>query len=115
MMQRLRKGVLDLGYLPVTYGGQLIIGNRDGTSTAYDEYGRRPWQKDFKGFDKSGVDDDWNTFQRFNGEFARLFGPYRRGRSFSHMQLDSEKDDDEFHAYHLRQEELHKSVRKKKQ
>lgn len=86
----------------VVYGGQLLIGHKDGTSEAYDEYGRRPWQSGFKGFDKSGVDDDWNTFHQFQGEFARIFGAYRKGRSFnSHTELDNEKDSDEYHKYHL--------------
>ena len=56
----------------VVYGGQLLIGHKDGTSEAYDEYGRRPWQSGFKGFDKSGVDEDWDTLHQFQGEFARL-------------------------------------------
>jgi hypothetical protein len=85
----------------VTYSGQIIIGNKDGTATAFDEYGRRPWQQGFRGGDDSGPDDDWNTFQRFNGEFATLFGPERRGRAFNAMRLDNERDDDDFHEYHL--------------
>lgn len=96
----------------VTYGGQMIIGHNDGTSSAFDEYGRRPGQPGFKGFDKSGVEDDWNTFQRFKGEFARLFGPYRRGRSFEHMQLDNEYDDEEYHQYHLDLEKEYKNKRR---
>lgn len=94
------------------YGGQIIIGHRDGTSSAFDEYGRRPWQKGFKGFDKSGVEDDWNTLHRFQGEFARLFGPYRRGRAFNAMRIDNERDDDEFHKYHLSLENKYKKIKK---
>jgi len=61
-----------------------------------------------------GVDDDWNTFHCFQGEFARLFGPYRRGRSFGHMSLDDERDSDDYHRYHLgleRKELKHKLKR----
>lgn len=91
----------------VAYGGQILIGHRDGTASAFDEYGRRPWQKGYTGF-KSGVGDDWNTFHRFQGEFARLFGPYRRGRAFNTMRIDNERDDDEYHQYHLSLEEQNK-------
>lgn len=95
----------------VTYGGQILIGHNDGTSTAYDEYGRRPWQKDFKGFDEKGVDDEWYTLHQFQGEFARLFGPYRRGRACSNsISIDKEKDDNEFHQYHLDQEKKNKEA-----
>ena len=94
----------------VVYGGQLLIGHNDGTASAFDEYGRRPWQKGFKDF-KSGVDEEWYTLHRFQGEFARLFGPYRRGRAFNAIHLDNERDDDKFHKYHL---ELEKNTRKEK-
>jgi len=98
----------------VVYGGQIIIGNRDGTSSAFDEYGRRPWQEGFKGFEKSGIDEDWNTFHRFQGEFAKLFGQYRRGRAFNAERIDNERDNDEFHRYHLNLESEYKKTRKRK-
>jgi hypothetical protein len=98
----------------VTYGGQLIIGHQNGTSTAFDEYGRRPWEKGFKGFNEKVPDNDWDTFQRFNGEFARLYGPYRRGRSFNVVHLDNEMDDEEFHKSHLRLEDKYKKIIRKK-
>lgn len=83
-----------------SYGGATIIGYQDGTATAFDEYGRRPWDPDFKG-QEGGVDEDWNTFHCFQGEFARLFGPFRRGRAFNFDRLDNERDDDDYHKYHL--------------
>jgi hypothetical protein len=91
----------------VVYGGQLIVGHKDGTVSAFDEYGRRPWQEGFKSF-KSGVDEEWYTLHRFQGEFARLFSPYRRGRAFDVMHLDNERDSDEFHQYHLNLEKEYK-------
>ena len=33
----------------VTFGVETIIGYEDGTATAFDEYGRRPWDENFKG------------------------------------------------------------------
>lgn len=84
---------------PVNIGGQIYIGYKDGTSDAFDEYGRKPWQKDFK--KESDNNKETNTLYRFKGEFARLFGPYRRGLTFEAMHLDKEKDSDDFHSYHL--------------
>jgi hypothetical protein len=84
----------------VAYSGETIIGYEDGTATAFDEYGRRPWDQDFKKC-ANGVDNDRNTFQCFQGEFARLFGPFRRGRAFTFDRLDDERDDDDYHMYHL--------------
>ena len=79
-------------------GGTIMWGNNDGTGGAMDEYGRHPWDSGFER-DMSQIEAD--TLYRFKGEFARLNGPYRRGRSFPVMSLDKEKDDDEYHAYHL--------------
>ncbi|HCN19329.1 MAG TPA: hypothetical protein DIS73_03430, partial [Planctomycetia bacterium] len=96
----------------VTYSRQIIIGNRNGTASAFDEYGHRPWEEGYRGRDQ-GVGDDWNTFHRFQGEFARLFGPYRRGRAFSAVSLDNERDSYEFHQDHLSLEEEYHRKRKK--
>jgi len=90
----------------VDFSGELVIGHRDGTSTAFDEYGRRPWPRGYGREFKSM--DEWNTLHCFKGEFARLYGPYRRGRSFSHAHFEPERDDDEFHRYHLSLEEKHR-------
>ncbi len=84
--------------------GHLRSRNRNrGTKTAplppSTNHGRRPWDRDFKG--EGSVDDDWNTFHCFQGEFARLFGPFRRGRASSVMRLDDERDSDDYHKYHL--------------
>ncbi len=97
----------------VRYGGETIIGYSDGPASAFDEYGHRPWQKGYRGGNQ-GVGKDWYTFHRFQGEFARLFGPYRRGRAFFGMGLDNERDDDEYHQYHLGLEKKAVPKRKKK-
>jgi hypothetical protein len=62
-------------------GGEILIGYDDGRSSAFDEYGRRPWQADYKKTDQS--DENERILYGFKGEFARLFGPKRRGRSES--------------------------------
>ncbi len=84
----------------VTYSTEIIIGHHDGTASGFDEYGRRPWQEGYSGRNNR-IRDDWDTFHCFQGEFARLFGPCRRGRAFNTMRLDNEKDDKKYHQYHL--------------
>ena len=76
------------------------MGFRDGTATAFDEYGRRPWDPNYKQRSDQAP-DEWFTFQKFQGEFARLHGPFRRGRIFQVNGLEQEMDSDEFHEYHL--------------
>jgi hypothetical protein len=97
----------------MTYGGEIFIGHSDGTVSAFDEYGHRPWQKEYRD-GNHGVGKDWHTFHRFKGEFARLFGPYRRGRAFWGARLDNECDSDEYHQYHLELEKRVLSKRRKK-
>jgi hypothetical protein len=84
----------------VTFTREIIMGFKDGTATAFDEYGRRPWESDYKQPSRD-TPDEWHTFHKFRGEFARLFGQYRRGRSFHMGHLDPEKDSDMLHNYHL--------------
>lgn len=87
----------------LSLGGEIFFGFNDGSSSAFDMYGRRPWQKDY------GQENiDHKTLPRFQGEFARLFGPYRRGRSFNSAFLDNELDDDDYHKYHLSLEKKYK-------
>ena len=95
----------------VDFGGEVIIGYRDGRSAALDPYGRRPGQPDY-GLEGKSM-DEFDTLHRFKGEFARLYGPYRRGRSFAHGMFDRERDDDEYHQYHLGLEKKHKRGAKK--
>jgi hypothetical protein len=81
----------------LAHGGEYVLGYEDGSTQAFDVYGRRPWQQDFGDFESDGHD----ALQRFQGEFARLNGPFRRGRSFQAMRLEDARDSDDFHEYHL--------------
>lgn len=83
----------------VVSGGDVMIGYQGGGGTAFDSYGRRPWEADY-GIE-SKADNEFRSLHRFQGEFARLYGPVRRGRSFTFTKLDDEQDDEEFHKYHL--------------
>jgi len=83
----------------VSFGREIIIGWKNGTSSRYDEYGRRPGQPGFD--DKDRADKEWGSFHRFQGEFAAKYGPRRRGRAFQYGKLDPVEDDPDFHEYHL--------------
>jgi hypothetical protein len=97
---------------PVHLGGEIFWGGGEGIGGAMDEYGRRAGDKDYG---KEGRSlEEANTLYRFKGEFARLFGPMRRGRTFAIMSLDKERDDDEFHQYHLDLEKKYKTRWKNK-
>jgi hypothetical protein len=76
---------------------------------ALDEYGRPPARLD------DGLDPErraeWNTFLAFQGEYARLFGPSRRGRTYTVGRLEPEQDSPDYHAYHLKLESLHAKPR----
>lgn len=84
---------------PVNAGGEIFWGNYDGTGGAIDAYGRLPEDPDFGKETNEGTEFD--SLYRFKGEFARLYGPKRRGRSFAMGQLDPEVDTDKYHQYHL--------------
>lgn len=84
---------------PIHLGGEVFVGHKDGTVSASDEYGRTPDQRDYN--KESDNNSEQASLYRFKGEFARLFGPYRRGRTFQFMRLDPERDDDETYQYHL--------------
>lgn len=84
----------------VSFSGEVLIGWNDGSATGFDAYGRRPWQSGYD--DKQRSEREWDTFHRFQGEYAAKFGPKRRGRSFECGRLDNEEDDPDYHEYHLK-------------
>jgi hypothetical protein len=86
----------------VQFSGQMMAGHADGRTSAWDEYGLRPWERGFA--DKERSQREWQTFYRFRGEFARRIGPVRRGRAFHMPALDPERDSEEAHATNLRYE-----------
>jgi hypothetical protein len=79
-------------------GGSIVIGYEGGGGDAFDEYGRRPWQKGYK---EKGGSTESRTLRAFQGEFARLYGPKRRGMSDDFGGRESDTDDADFHQYHL--------------
>jgi Protein of unknown function (DUF4238) len=84
------------------FTGKIIIGHGNGRRTSLDEYGLQPSQSGFA--DEERSDEEWKSFHRFRGEFARRFGPERRGRSFRMTRFDPERDSEEQHELNLRYE-----------
>jgi len=95
----------------VTFPDQVIFGRENSNADVFDAYGRKPWQSDYR--DKTQQDRERETFNAFQGEFARRFGPKRRGLSFEFGKLTNEEDPEEYHAYHLRLESKFKKYRYK--
>jgi hypothetical protein len=86
----------------VTFSIGIVMGFTGGGGTAFDAYGRRPWQADYD--DGKGVDAvEWNGLHAFQGEFARRYGPKRRGSSYEAHRIVTE-DSENFHRYHLQSE-----------
>ena len=84
---------------PIHPTGEMFLGYYDGTVKAFDEYGRITWDPDYKKESRNRTEA--NSLDRFKGEFARLYGPYRRGRTFESIEVGKERDDDEYHQFHL--------------
>ena len=77
----------------VTFSTQIVFGG-DKWADAFDEYGHKPGQK---GFDPKKIRErEWETFHAFQGEFARLYGPKRRGISFEMGRKDVVEDDEDW-------------------
>lgn len=96
----------------VTFSTETIIGYENDRSDSYDAYGRKPGHTDYD--DKNQSDYEWITFHAFQGEFARKFGPRRKGLSHELGSLDKVEDDPDYHEYHLKLEGKHKAKMKKK-
>jgi hypothetical protein len=80
-------------------GGQVFIGYRDGTSAAFDEYGRRPGDPDYN--DSGPINVEFDALYKFKGEFAHRFGAKRRGRKSDAGTLEPQEEGDSMHEYHL--------------
>lgn len=91
----------------MVFSSEILIGYKNNQSDAFDEYGRKPWHKDY--MDKERHEYEWNAFHAFQGEFARLFGPKRRGQGYEFGKIDRSEDDSDYHAYHLSLEARHKA------
>lgn len=84
---------------PIHTGGEIFMMFDGGRSTSLDQYGRRPWEAEYRKETKEWK--EYHTLQRFKGEFAYLFGPERRGRSFDAGCVDPERDSEDMHQSYL--------------
>jgi hypothetical protein len=106
-MPRWRWDRLGGGYLlmpdprSVDFTTEVVIGYKDKTAESFDEYGRRPGQRDFR--DKARRGREHDTHLAFRGEYARVFGPRRRGQGWEHgrERLEDSEDSPDYHKYHL--------------
>jgi len=78
---------------------EFMMGFDGGRVLAVDDYGLQPGQKDYK--DRERFSHEMLTSQAFKGEYARMFGPKRRGLTFNNVKIDNEIDSEEMHQYHL--------------
>ena len=96
----------------VTFSLELLINYGNNRVDSFYSYGRKPWNPKFN--DKNEHENEWKTFHAFQGEFARVFGPKRRGLTYEFCHLDNIEDKPDFHAYHLGLENKYKkSIRKR--
>lgn len=80
------------------FSSGVMIGHKGGGGDAFDAYGRKPWQS---GYSFNAAPNEMETFHNFQGEFARLYGPRRRGMSFEFGKIECQQDSESYHAYHL--------------
>jgi len=83
----------------VTVSEEIIIGFDNRAPEIFDAYGRRPGQPGFK--DESGAAQERQTHLAFQGEYARIFGPKRRGIANDFGGRQKTEDSPDFHQWHL--------------
>lgn len=71
----------------VKFTNEIGIGYSDGSTRVFDVYGRRPSDSDYQGRSKN--ENEWKTFKAFQREYARIFGPKRRGVTFDSLAEES--------------------------
>lgn len=92
----------------VSFSTQVVVGYERG-SEVFDEYGRKPWQPGYD--EKSQREKEWQTSNAFKGEYARLFGPKRRGYCYEYGKIGNKEDSPEMHAIHLKGESKYKKYK----
>lgn len=90
----------------MTFTSEILVGYESGGADAFDEYGRRPGHIDFRESNRQGY--EWNTFNAFVAEYARIYGARRRGLAFEFGERDRAEDGAEYHDTLLRSESFYK-------
>ena len=90
-------------------GGEVLIGYKDGRSSAWNEYGHRPWQKGYKDDDRSARESQ--SLERFKAEWSVMQGPEYRGTSFQFHRKKNEPYvvSEKLHQHYLERARRHKN------
>jgi len=83
----------------VTVSEEIILGYDNAPADIFDSYGRRPGQPGFK--DETQAAQERQSHLAFQGEYARLFGPKRRGIGNDFGGREKIEDSPDFHQWHL--------------
>jgi hypothetical protein len=83
----------------VTVSEEIMISHDKGPAERFDAYGRQPGQPGFK--DEIHSAEEHRTHLAFQGEYARLFGPKRRGIGHDFNGGEESEDSPDFHQWHL--------------
>jgi hypothetical protein len=83
----------------VTVAEEIVVGYDNAPPDIFDAYGRRPGQPGFK--DETHAAKERRSHLAFQGEYARLFGPKRRGIGNDFGGREKSEDSPEFHQWHL--------------
>jgi hypothetical protein len=82
----------------VTFSSEMIFGYDNRPADRFDEYGRQPSQPGFG--DEARRKSEMETFHAFQGEFARVFGPKRRGLAFEFGAVSRAEDSPDYRQRH---------------
>lgn len=88
----------------VHMGGTTYIGYEGGRSEAFGPYGHRPWERAFEDEERDRIES--RMLQKFQDEWAVMFGPEYRGINCHFGRNIRTRESDEFHQYHLDRDRL---------
>jgi hypothetical protein len=95
----------------ICMGGTVYVGYEGGRSESWNEYGHRPWQKDFE--DARRFEKESRGLRKFQAEFSALYGPEQRGWSHEFGNKGPKTYSGEYHK-HLLQEAARFGIRPRK-
>lgn len=87
-------------------GGETFVGYKDGRSEAWNEYGQRPWEKDYQ--NQKRFNRESATLTRFQDEFAARFGASWRGWPYDYGKNGPQADSDEHYQRRLERAARHR-------
>ncbi|SFS85281.1 DUF4238 domain-containing protein [Brevundimonas viscosa] len=88
----------------VHMGGTMWATYTSGETVSYNEYGHRPWEREFENTKREQVERE--ALLRFQAEWAALHGPYYRGFTSHFRDRMDQPVTDEYHRHLVRLDEL---------